>query len=115
MTTCATEGLFRNMLTPAQSLPGTTAPLGNTGSVIPGRARGQVRDEISTTLELGLHRGNRCSHWRQGCPGTMAFFITTMGYTVERLHTCRNVDDTDANLADVTNVMKDRVDTLAIG
>ncbi|KAJ8576469.1 hypothetical protein ON010_g2742 [Phytophthora cinnamomi] len=34
----------------------------------------------------------RCSHWRQGCRGTMAFFIGTMGYTAGRPHTCRQVD-----------------------
>ncbi|OWZ18206.1 hypothetical protein PHMEG_0007745 [Phytophthora megakarya] len=44
----------------------------------------------------------------------MAFFITTMGYTAGRLHTCRNVDASGTSLVDVTNVMKDRVDTLAI-
>ncbi|EGZ20752.1 hypothetical protein PHYSODRAFT_496669, partial [Phytophthora sojae] len=56
----------------------------------------------------------RCSHWRQGCPGTMAFFIGTMGYTAGRPHTCRNVDAAGTSLVDVSSAMKDRVDTLAI-
>ncbi|KAL3656725.1 hypothetical protein V7S43_018389 [Phytophthora oleae] len=44
----------------------------------------------------------------------MAFYISTMGYTVGRPHTSRNVDATDAGLVDVTSPMKDRVDALSV-
>ncbi|EGZ18676.1 hypothetical protein PHYSODRAFT_501434, partial [Phytophthora sojae] len=114
------------MQTPAQSLPGTTGPPGNVGplgSAIPGRTRGSVRQEVSTCYFRGYKYTRawassrkisyRCSHWRQGCPGTMAFFIGTMGYTAHP-HTCRNVDAAGTSLVDVSSAMKDRVDTLAI-
>ncbi|OWZ09198.1 hypothetical protein PHMEG_00018138 [Phytophthora megakarya] len=113
--------------TPSQSLPGTAWPLGDGGppvSTIPGRTRGEVSQETSTCYFRGYKYARawasskkisyRCSHCRQGCSGTMAFFIRTMGYTAGRHHTCRNIDVAGTSLIDVTSAMKDRVDTLAI-
>ncbi|OWY98023.1 hypothetical protein PHMEG_00031318 [Phytophthora megakarya] len=110
-----------------RTLPGTAWSLGDVSppvSTIPGRTRGQVCQETSACYFRGYKYARawvsskkisyRCSHWRQGCSGTMAFFIRTMGYTAGRRHTCRNVDVAGTSLIDVTSAMKDRVDTLAI-
>ncbi|KAK1941006.1 hypothetical protein P3T76_007712 [Phytophthora citrophthora] len=104
-----------------ESLPDTPE---TSRSVIPGRPRGQVRQETTTCFFRGYKYTRAwafsrkiaypCSHWRQGCSGTMAFFTSTMGYTVGRLHTCRNVDASVASLTDVMGAMKDRVDVLDI-
>ncbi|GMF25282.1 unnamed protein product [Phytophthora fragariaefolia] len=112
---------------PAQSLPGAAGHPGNVrppGSAITGRTRGQTRQEVSTCYFRGFNYARawassrkisyRCSHWRQGCPDTMAFFIGTMGYTAGRPHTCRNVDATGTSLVDVFSAVKGKVDSLAV-
>ncbi|POM80008.1 Hypothetical protein PHPALM_2208 [Phytophthora palmivora] len=55
----------------------------------------------------------RCSKFRQGCRGTMEFTISSMGFFACRPHTCRSAI-TGTSIADVTDAMKCRVDTLAI-
>ncbi|GMF42048.1 unnamed protein product [Phytophthora fragariaefolia] len=44
----------------------------------------------------------------------MTFFIGTIGYTAERPHTCRQFDAAGSSLLDVTGLMKDKADILAI-
>ncbi|KAJ8577542.1 hypothetical protein ON010_g1664 [Phytophthora cinnamomi] len=115
------------MQAPTQSIAGNAEPPGDVGtlsSVISSRPRGQVRLEKATCYFRGFKYTRawassrkisyRYSHWRQGCRGTMAFFIGTMGYTAGRPHTCRQVDAAGINLVDVTGLMKDRADMLAI-
>ncbi|POM73961.1 Hypothetical protein PHPALM_9137 [Phytophthora palmivora] len=55
----------------------------------------------------------RCSKFRQGCRGTMKFTISSMGFFACRPHTCRSAI-TGTSIADITDAMKRRVDTLAI-
>ncbi|KAJ8576360.1 hypothetical protein ON010_g2851 [Phytophthora cinnamomi] len=115
------------MQAPTQSFAGNAEPRGDVGTlfnVISSSPRGQVRQEKTTSYFRGSKYTRAwassrkifyCrSQWRQGCRGTMAFFIGTMGYTAERPHTYRQDDAAGSSLVDVTGLMKDRADMLAI-
>eukprot|EP00644_Phytophthora_capsici_P003990 jgi/Phyca11/108303/e_gw1.15.667.1 len=87
------------------------------------RPRGQGRQERTTCYYRGFKYTRawassrkiayRCSRFRQGCRGTMEFSIASMAYSVGRPHTCR-VAVVGSRLEDVTAVMMNRVDVLAI-
>ncbi|KAJ8562027.1 hypothetical protein ON010_g7654 [Phytophthora cinnamomi] len=112
------------MQAPTQSIADNAESPGDVrtlSSIISSRPRGQVRHEKTTCCFRGFKytrawaSSRKISYrWRQGCRGTMAFFIGTMGYTAGRPHTCRQVDAAGSSLVDVTGLMKDRADMLAI-
>ncbi|POM62196.1 LOW QUALITY PROTEIN: hypothetical protein PHPALM_28679 [Phytophthora palmivora] len=76
---------------------------------------GQHATIMATNIHAPGHKtiSYRCSKFRQGCRGTMEFTISSIGFFACRPHTCRFAI-TGTSIADVTDAMTRRVDTLAI-